>query len=379
MSSIRFASSAVRASGFVQRTALPWVRAELDRLLVQLVRQPDHDRVGLGMRDRLLEVGRPGGDVVVGAERLRPLLRARVDDLNAVAVALPVQRSRVEESDETRAEHAHPVADHRAASSLSDDDVSTEPTRYLEAAKALLERLESQNGAVEEVAQLCADAIAAGGLVHLFGTGHSRIPVEEMFPRYGSYPGFHPIVELSMTFHTQVVGANGQRQAMFIERVEGLAETILANYELAPPDVMIVFSAGGGTAVPIEIAQGAKARGLPVVAVTSAPGRPSAEHADVVLDLCTPVGDALVELDGLETPVGPGSTVAAAVLVNAVKVRTAELLLERGALPPVLTSPALVGPDESQRLFDAAYAEHARRASRALRGAGGAAGGEPAG
>jgi hypothetical protein len=83
-----------------------------------------------------------------------------------------------------------------------------------------------------------------------------------MFPRYGSYPGFHPIVELSMTFHTQVVGANGQRQAMFIERVEGLAEAILANFELAPPDVMIVFSAGGGTAVPIEIAQGGKARGL---------------------------------------------------------------------------------------------------------------------
>ena len=161
------------------------------------------------------------------------------------------------------------MADHRAASSPFDDDVSTEPTRYLEAAKALLERLESQSAAVSEVSRLCADAIAAGGLVHLFGTGHSRIPVEEMFPRYGSYPGFHPIVELSMTFHTQVVGANGQRQAMLIERVEGLAEAILSNFELAPPDVMIVFSVGGGTAVPIEIAQGAKARGLCVVAVTS--------------------------------------------------------------------------------------------------------------
>ena len=277
------------------------------------------------------------------------------------------------------------MADHRAASSPFDDDVSTEPTRYLAAAKALLERLESQNEAVEEVAQLCADAISGGGLVHLFGTGHSRIPVEEMFPRYGSYPGFHPIVELSMTFHTQVVGANGQRQAMFIERVEGLAETILANFELGPPDVLIVFSAGGGTAVPIEIAQGAKARGLAVVAVTSVAQAEAGEgarlrdHADVVLDLCTPVGDALVELEGLETPVGPGSTVAAAVLVNAVKVRAAEILLERGALPPVLTSPALVGVEESQRLFDAAYAEHARRAARALRGAGGAAGREPAG
>jgi uncharacterized phosphosugar-binding protein len=98
-------------------------------------------------------------------------------------------------------------------------------------AQALLERIgSSQAGALEAAAQLCAEAIGADGLVHLFGTGHSRIPVEEMFPRYGSYPGFNPIVELSMTFHTQVVGANGQRQAMFIEREPGLAEVILSNF-----------------------------------------------------------------------------------------------------------------------------------------------------
>ena len=282
------------------------------------------------------------------------------------------------------------MADHGAASSSFDADVSTEPTRYLAAAKALLERLESQAAAVSEVSRLSADAIAAGGLVHLFGTGHSRIPVEEMFPRYGSYPGFHPIVELSMTFHTQVVGANGQRQAMFIERVEGLAEAILSNFELGPPDVMIVFSASGLTAVPIEIAMGARKRGLPVIAVTSVaqsqagePTHPTGmrllDHADVVLDLCTPAGDALVDLDGLDTPVGPGSTIAAVALVNEVKVQTAALLHARGALPPVLTSAAVVGREESRRLFDDAYAEHARRAGAALRVSGGAAGGEPAG
>jgi uncharacterized phosphosugar-binding protein len=281
------------------------------------------------------------------------------------------------------------VADHRAAPSSSVDGVSTEPTRYLAAARDLLERLDGQQDAVGRAATLCADAIAADGLVHLFGTGHSRIPVEEMFPRYGSYPGFHPIVELSMTFHTQVVGANGQRQAMFIERVEGLAETILANFELGPPDVMIVFSASGLTAVPIEIALGARSRGLPVVAVTSVAQSLAAEpthstgtrlfdHADVVLDLCTPPGDALVELEGVATPVGPGSTIAAVALVNELKVRTAELLVARGALPPVLSSAAVVGPGESHRLFEAAYAEHARRAGRALRGSRGAPGSEPA-
>ena len=113
----------------------------------------------------------------------------------------------------------------------------TSSGQWVRAAIELLDRLQStQSPAIDKASALCADAIAAGRLVHLFGTGHCRMAVEEMFPRYGSYPGFHPIVELSMTFHTQVVGANGQRQAMFIERVEGLAEDILANFELRPPD-----------------------------------------------------------------------------------------------------------------------------------------------
>src|SRR6188472_3151367 len=141
--------------------------------------------------------------------------------------------------------------------------------RWLDDARGVLERVAFQGDAIEAASQLCAEAIAGDGLVHLFGTGHSRIPVEEMFPRYGSYPGFHPIAELSMTFHTQVVGANGQRQAMFIERVSGLAEVILDNFTFGPQDVMVVFSAGGTSAVPVEIARGARTRGLKVVAVTS--------------------------------------------------------------------------------------------------------------
>jgi uncharacterized phosphosugar-binding protein len=253
-------------------------------------------------------------------------------------------------------------------------------TRFIGAARALLDRLDEQADAIGRVAAACADAIAADGLVHLFGTGHSRIPVEEMFPRYGSYPGFNPIVELSMTFHTQVVGSNGQRQAMFIERVPGLAEAILANYVLRPTDAMIVFSASGLSAVPIEMALGARSRGLTVVGVTSVAqslaGEPTHEAGrlldvvDIVLDLGTPAGDALVKLDGLETPVAPGSTVAAVALVNEIKAQTAELLLARGALPPVLTSAAVVGKEASARLFDAAYSEYARRYARSLRGAG---------
>src|SRR5436309_11982124 len=121
-------------------------------------------------------------------------------------------------------------------------------SEWIEAGIGILEKIrDTQADAIERASELCAEAIGAGGFVHLFGTGHSRIPVEEMFPRYGPYPGFHPIVELSMTFHTQVVGANGHRQPMLIERVEGLAEAILANFDLPPTDVMMVFIAGGVT------------------------------------------------------------------------------------------------------------------------------------
>ena len=234
--------------------------------------------------------------------------------------------------------------------------------RWIDAARTVLDRIaETQEHEIERAGALCAEAIASGGLVHLFGTGHSRIPVEEMY-------------------HTEVVGANGQRQAMFIERVEGLAGQILANFEIAATDVMVVFSACGVTAVPIEMAMLCREQGTPVVAVTSVEASRASEtlhssgsrlldHADVVIDLCTPAGDALCALEGRDTPVGPGSTLAAVAIVNELKVRTAERLVARDALPPVLTSAALVGADESRRLFDAAYAEHARRTARALRGA----------
>jgi uncharacterized phosphosugar-binding protein len=246
-------------------------------------------------------------------------------------------------------------------------------------AAALLDLIAStQADGIEQASQWCADAIAAGGLVHLFGTGHSRIPVEEMFPRYGSFPGFHPMIELSMTFHTQVVGSNGQRQAMFIERMPGLAEVILGNFSFGPSDLMIVFSASGLTAVPVEMARGARARGLRVIAVTSVAQSMSAEpdpaagggrlldEADLTLDLCTPAADALCEVDGLDTPVGPGSTLSAVAIVNAIKVRVADLLVQRGVAPPVITRSPIVGEERARALFDEAYREHASRLARAI-------------
>src|SRR5947209_5820396 len=153
---------------------------------------------------------------------------------------------------------------------MSDNETASLARTYLRGCHTILERIEqTQMDAILHVARLCANCIASDGLVHLFGSGHSRMAVEEVFPRYGSFPGFHPIVELSLTYHNAVVGANGQRQAMFIERVEGLGPVILRNFEFGPADLMMVFSTSGTGAVSVDVAHEAQRSGMPVIAITS--------------------------------------------------------------------------------------------------------------
>jgi uncharacterized phosphosugar-binding protein len=248
---------------------------------------------------------------------------------------------------------------------------------YIEAVRRTIDRIaETQSAVIADTARLCADAIACGGLVHLFGSGHSRMAVEEMYPRYGSFPGFHPIVEQSLSNHHQVVGANGQRQAMFIENVEGLGAVILRNFRLDPErDVMIIISAGGTNAVPIDVALEASRQGLTVIAITSvehsrlststhSSGKRLFEIADRVIDTCTPPGDAVVRLPGYDTPVGPLTSIAGLTIINMLKVTIAQHLAAVGKLPPVLTSSLLVGEERSRQLFDAGYEEYRDRTRR---------------
>jgi predicted NBD/HSP70 family sugar kinase/uncharacterized phosphosugar-binding protein len=253
------------------------------------------------------------------------------------------------------------------------------PATWIDEARNVLDRIErTQSEALARASAIAADAIGGGGVVHTFGTGHSRIPVEELFPRYGSYPGWHPIVELSMTYHTEIVGANGQRQAMFIERVPGLAAAILANFVLRPTDAIMIFSATGQNTVPVEMAAICREAGLKVIVVTSVAEtrqatqrlpRPVllADHADVVIDLCTPLGDAVIDVAGWDARVGPVSSIANIAIANTIKVATAQKLAERGVTLPVLAGPQVVGEQASAALFEAAYLEHARRKAAVLR------------
>jgi uncharacterized phosphosugar-binding protein len=246
---------------------------------------------------------------------------------------------------------------------------------YLARCREIIGRVERQREEIECAAEWFARTILAGRMVHLFGSGHSRILVEEMWPRYGSFPGFNPIVELSLTFHNGVVGANGQRQAMFLENVSGLAARILRNFDLSERDCALVASSSGCNVVPIEMAEEFKRRGVKVVAIISrahseasrsqhAQEKKLQDFADLVLDTGAPVGDAMVQVDGLDTPVAPGSTVGGCLLVNAIKAEVAARLTQAGAPPKVLTAGALVGKERATALFEAAYDEHARRLSR---------------
>lgn len=248
---------------------------------------------------------------------------------------------------------------------------------YLDSCRALIEIVDGQKTLIEQAADWFAQSILADRVVHVFGGGHSRIMVEELWPRYGSFPGFHPIVELSLTFHNPVVGSNGQRQAMFLENVSGLAERILRNFVVTSLDGALVISSSGCNTVAIEMAESFRRQGVKVVAMVSRrhcdasrsnhpTGRKLVDFADLVLDTGAPPGDAMVTIPGLDTPVSPGSTIGGCMLVNAIKAEVA-LRLTRGGRPPtVLTAPCLAGRERAAELFESAYDEHGRRLARLL-------------
>ena len=195
---------------------------------------------------------------------------------------------------------------------------------------------------------------------------------------YGSFPGFNPIVELSLTFHNLVVGANGQRQAMFIENVPGLAGRILRNFNLSDRDCALVISSSGTNIVPIEMAEGFRRQRIRVVAILSkdhadksaskrSDGKKLSDFADIVLDSGAPAGDAMVKIPGLETPVSPGSTVGGVILINCLKAEVAGRLAEAGQPPRVLTAASVIGAERSAALFESAYDEHSDRMAELLR------------
>ena len=244
--------------------------------------------------------------------------------------------------------------------------------QYINKSKAIADAILQQQDKIEQAAQWFSKTILDGRMVHLFGSGHSRIMVEEMWPRYGSFPGFNPIVELSLSFHNLVVGANGQRQAMFLENTVGLADRILRNFDLKENDTALIISSSGCNVVPIEMAEIFQQKNIKVVAIVTVQhlegstskridGKKLTDFADLVIDTAAPIGDSMIYIDGLETPVAPGSTVGGVLIINSIKARIAEILTQQNHPPKVLTAGAIVGVEKATALFEAAYDEHAHR------------------
>lgn len=243
---------------------------------------------------------------------------------------------------------------------------------YFEAAMEQLRAVrESEALAIRETAELCADRIAKGGLVFLFGAGHSRMMCEEMIPRQGCFVGFVAFVELAVSTHSNVGNPNGLRSPLFFEKIPGYAEELLKGYHFGPDDAFILISTSGIRPLIVEMALGAQKRGMPVVAITSVEhgrqvesthesGKKLLEVADIVIDNHCPKGDCILELDGLDWRTGPVSTLTGAMIINMVRCETARLLLERGHRPEILPSHQLVANADANKQLDRFYDAYRR-------------------
>ncbi len=243
-----------------------------------------------------------------------------------------------------------------------------------------LKRLwETQCEEIESAAELCAERISNGGLIFCFGSGHSRMMCEEMTPRQGGFVGFYALVEQALSNHAAIVGPNGLRGPLYLEKIDGYAEEILRSFQFGPHDAFIIISTSGIRPLIVEMALGVKERAMPVIGVVSKEHceATSASHssglklidvADIVLDNQCPPGDCIIELDGLEWRTGPVSTVTGGMLMNMLRVSVAERLLQRGHKPVLLPSHQFIGDTTAEEQLEDFYEAYRKSLSHLFTG-----------
>lgn len=239
----------------------------------------------------------------------------------------------------------------------------------------VLGRLDTES--ISRGAELTTEAIASGGVAHLFGTGHSTLACQDAWPRIGGYLGWHPIIELALSQFASMDGENGLLQSVFLEKVEGYGDTILEAHRPSSPDVMIIISHSGINQVVIDVALGCQQRGVGTVGITSlthgsstasrhSSGKRLFEVVDVAIDTGLSSQDAVVEVPGWDHPVGALSTITSATIVQSLISETAWRLSERGIKLPQIKSHNRLGEDArgTHLSMEVAVAEHARLLSK---------------
>jgi len=244
---------------------------------------------------------------------------------------------------------------------------------WLENTRGVMDRIEStQVENISKAAELMADAIGSGHWVHTFGCGHATLPIEEMYPRIGGFVGFHPMIEIPLSFFTHIVGEMGVHQFVFLERVEGYGQQIMKSYNFDKNDVMWLFSHSGINNVNIDIALEARRLGMKIVVFGSAgefsgvktrhsSGKQIFELADVVVDTCVPAQDASVPLKNHVDKIGPVSTMAFVTAVWMTICTVAEILADRGVKLHIHPSHNVPGDTTARQRLDEALAEYKRR------------------
>lgn len=235
--------------------------------------------------------------------------------------------------------------------------------KYYEAILKIINQIvEKERETIFEAAELIAQAIADGKLIHVFGTGgHSVMGAMEVFYRAGGLVPINPLFPPGIS----VIDSHPNT-----ERLEGYASLILEYYGVKEGDILIIVNVNGINAVTIESALEAKKRGATVIAVTSPefsrsvpPGIPARHSSnknlcdlgDIVIDVHVPPGDAVVELEGLDLKVAASSTIAVCFALNALFATVTEKLLARGITPPIWKSANVPGGDEANRKYREKY------------------------
>src|SRR5271165_894373 len=224
---------------------------------------------------------------------------------------------------------------------------------YISRLVQLAEKAAEANASAFDAASAALTATLAGdGLIHLFGSGHSVLPTQETYPRYGSYVGFNPLTDPRVMWHN-ILGPGGVRELLWLERTEGYAEKFLDHQPLNPGDSIVIFGHSGRNSSGIDTALYAKKRRLTVVAITAranldkpashSSGKRLADAADVVIDTGAPVEDAIVPIKGWGRPVAGSSTVLAMIMMHELIAQTAQKLANRGIELPVFASPTIAG------------------------------------